>query len=196
MLAVRAIDAVGTAGRFRGLSWLWAACCLTPLACAAQGLADSAAQAVADNAPRPRMEVELSKELPVGTPQLTEVLQTDAAAFERDQALRSRWWIHAGRVTLGAGADWPRGPHWSAPQPVLGLRTAVAANTLLSYEWHGHSASQDAPPGGRFVLEFRTAPSQIRTLRDGLLRMQLSGTSSLNLRPRRSGVLVTYSAQF
>jgi hypothetical protein len=168
---------------------------LAALPCAAQELADAAAQAVAD-AGQPRIEVELSKEPSVGAPQLAEVLQSGRAALAADEALRSRWWVNAGRVTLGAGADWPRGPQWSEPQLVFGVRTNVSAQARLGYEWRASSGLTDEAQGGRYVLEFRTPPSEMRALRDGLLRFQLSGSSSVHLRPRRSGLLVTYRAQF
>jgi hypothetical protein len=168
---------------------------LAALPCAAQELADAAAQAVAD-AGQPRIDVELSKEPSVGAPQLAEVLQSGRAALAADEALRSRWRVNAGRVTFGAGADGPRGPQWSEPQLIFGVRTNVSAQARLGYEWRASSGLTDEAQGGRFVLEFRTPPSEMRALRDGLLRFQLSGSSSVHLRPRRSGLLVTYRAQF
>jgi hypothetical protein len=84
----------------------------------------------------------------------------------------ARWWVGRGRFELGAGAD------WEAPSP----RTLVGAG----------SAGALRP---RFALEFR-AKAATKDLRDGLLRVQMSGDAALHFRPRSRGLQITYRERF
>ena len=53
-----------------------------------------------------------------------------------------------------------------------------------------------ATPEGRFALEFKATGGAARSLPVGILRIQLSGSSTINLRPRRGGFAVAWRAHF
>ena len=122
------------------------------------------------------------------------------------EELRTRWWFGNGVGSLGAGADWaavPGGSPLRPWRPVLGVRAEVSTQTRLVYEVRGAAAPWATPglPGAenqemRVALEFKSAKSQARNLRDGLFRVQLSSTSMLSLRPRGGGMVVSYRSQF
>ncbi len=94
----------------------------------------------------------------------------------------------------------PFGNPARAPEPAE-LRLNLSQRTLLVVEpaglqpasaWaHGQPLE---PPRSKVGLEFKAAP------RDGgarsLLRVQLDGGSTLNLRPRGGGVVVSYRSEF
>jgi hypothetical protein len=85
--------------------------------------------------------------------------------------LRARWWWGRGKLALGAGAD------WSAEAPTTPYAPGAA------------------PLRPRFALEFR-ARSASKDLREGLLRVQMSGDAALHLRPRSGGLQVSYRERF
>lgn len=172
------------------------------------------ARAAAGAEPRdghaPRVGLELQRVDPVlddpqgSTARLYRLDRTPQA--EPSQELRTRLWVGNHLGGLGAGADWsatPAGSSLRPWRPVLGLRADVSNQTRLIYEVRGPASSLASVPGSgatesevRWALEFKKAPSAASHLRNGLLRVQLSNSSSLVLRPRSGGVMVSYRSQF
>jgi hypothetical protein len=188
--------------------------CLLALACAA-------AQATADDADAgpPRLEVET---VPVwdaarrGHPPGWRTMDGAAASSQRllpglatqrifgDDGLRARWWWGRGALEVGAGADW-RAPSAaaSAAQPwsqVLGVRATLSPRTRLVYETEtvlpGGRADSAKPRTSRVALEFKSRKSPVSNLRDGLMRVQLSGDSAVHFKPRGGGLQVMYRERF
>lgn len=52
------------------------------------------------------------------------------------------------------------------------------------------------PPRERWALELKPAPSPAQQFRAGWMRVQLSGESTLTLRPRGGGLSVAWQARF
>lgn len=113
--------------------------------------------------------------------------------------MSARWWISTGALAWGIGTDLPADPSTFGPRAVLAVRAELGANARIGYDLisahRGAAADEEAASGGRLALEFRTT-SATRDLREGLLKVQLSNSSSLHFRPRRSGVMVSWRAQF
>lgn len=159
---------------------------------------------------RPTSSLELERVDPqveaptASTARLYRIDGTPAPA--NSEQLRTRLWVGNGIGSLGAGADWaavPGGSPLRPWRPVLGVRADVSTQTRLVYEVRGAAAPWATPglPGAenqemRVALEFKSAKSQARNLRDGLFRVQLSSTSMLSLRPRGGGMVVSYRSQF
>lgn len=125
------------------------------------------------------------------------------------ESVRARWWWGSGGLEVGAGADWSSlaGSERSiayrrTTTPVLGLRAELARGTHLAYERDAVVATrQDDFPAtagsSRLALELSAGgASRERVLPAGLLRVQLSSASTLQLRPRSGGLSVTYRAGF
>lgn len=127
--------------------------------------------------------------------------------------LRTRWWWGRGGLELGLGADWARRPLGMVPSPrggttqVFALRAALSPRTQILYETDAtrREAGDLDPPfepfgavqGTRLAVEFKLQPAApLKSLRDGLLRMQVSGSSSLQFKPRSGGLFVSYRATF
>lgn len=124
--------------------------------------------------------------------------------------LRTRLWWGRGALEVGAGAN--VNPSTTAPglatsaslgTAVLGLRAQVARGTHLAIERDTFATSVGAgvaPPveGSRVALEFKAVGTSksAAPLSSGLLRVQMSGTSTLQFRPRSGGLAVTYRAKF
>lgn len=144
-------------------------------------------------------------EAPTGsTARLYRLDGTPSAAVSEE--LRTRWWVGHGVGSIGAGADWAATPARSALRPwrpVLGLRADGGARTRLIYEVRGAAAPWASAgwPGAnaqevRVAMEFKSARNPAQNLRNGLLRVQLSNTSALMLKPRSGGLVVSYRSQF
>lgn len=120
-----------------------------------------------------------------------------AAAIEQRATLRARSWMGSGGVGVGVGADLSAPGDTVGWRTVLGMRADLGANARMVYELHPDWPARGAEgsPPGRLMLEYRSA-RPLHDLRDQLLRVELSGSSSLHLRPRRSGMMVTWRAQF
>lgn len=130
--------------------------------------------------------------------------------FNVDQAsgLRARWWLSTGVVGVGAGADWAVATSAAAStdatvlRPVIGVRAELSQNTRLIYELRAAATPLDraapaaATPEGRFALEFKATGGAARSLPVGFLRIQISGSSTINLRPRRGGFAVAWRSHF
>lgn len=124
--------------------------------------------------------------------------------------LRTRLWWGKGGFEVGAGAN--LNPSNTAPglaaspsvgSAVVGLRARVAQGTHLAIERDTLSTSVGtgvAAPveTSRVALEFKTVGNSkaAQPLSSGLLRVQMSGTSSLQFKPRSGGLAVTYRAKF
>ncbi|MEO5770984.1 MAG: hypothetical protein ABIQ29_02830 [Burkholderiaceae bacterium] len=124
--------------------------------------------------------------------------------------LRTRMWWGTGAFEVGAGAN--VNPTSTAPglatsanrgTAVVGLRAQVAQGTHLAIERDTLATSVGA--GGvapvevsRVALEFKAVGNSkaAQPLSSGLLRVQMSGTSSLQFKPRSGGLAVTYRAKF
>lgn len=185
----------------RGGIWALALLCV-PLAQQAQAtLVD------AKDTPQPRLEIE----------SLPHAMHARAAIhgarplFETpSDGLRTRLWWGRGAVEVGAGAN--VNPSTTAPglatsagvgTAVVGLRAHVARGTHVAIERDALAASVGAgvsPPleGTRLALEFKAVghSKAAPPLSSGLLRVQMSGTSTLQFRPRSGGLAVTYRAKF
>jgi hypothetical protein len=88
------------------------------------------------------------------------------------------------------------------PQQPLGLRAALSQRTQIVYETSLRAPQRSADISGlreqqrgRFALEFKTK-SAVGDVRTGLLRFQLNDAGSLQFRPRRGGVQLSYREQF
>ncbi len=122
----------------------------------------------------------------------------------RYDGLRARWWWGRGALEVGAGADW-RAPSVAASgaQPwsqVLGVRATLSPRTRLVYETEtalpGSRADGASPRTSRVALEFKSRKSPVSNLRDGLMRVQLSGDAAVHLKPRGGGLQVMYRERF
>lgn len=160
------------------------------------------------SAPAARLEIERVDPLvdaPGGSTARLYRLDRTASAAVSDE-LRTRWWLGRGAGSIGAGADWAATPARSALRPwrpVLGLRADVGDHARLIYEVRGAAApwASTGLPGAesqevRVAMEFKSARSPAQNLRNGLLRVQLSNTSALMLKPRSGGLVVSYRSQF
>lgn len=110
-------------------------------------------------------------------------------------ALRARGWLRFGAVGVGTGGDWPlRG----SMRPVFGLRADLSQRASVIYERISPAVPPpglDAGlPGERLALEFKS--SDPASLYRGLVRLQLSSSSSLLLRPRGGGMMMSWRANF
>lgn len=124
--------------------------------------------------------------------------------------LRTRMWWGKGALEVGAGANLNASntvpglaPSASVGTAVLGLRAQVAQGTHLAFERDTLATSVGAGAaapveGSRVALEFKAVGNSkaAQPLSSGLLRVQMSGTSSLQFKPRSGGLAVTYRAKF
>jgi len=119
------------------------------------------------------------------------------------------WW-GKGALEVGAGANvnsssTTPGLATSASRgtAVLGLRAQLAQGTHLAIERDTLATSVGAGSGApvevsRLALEFKAVGNSkaAQPLSSGLLRVQMSGTSSLQFKPRSGGLAVSYRAKF
>jgi len=153
--------------------------------------------------PRTSIEVEsVGPALNVRAPLTTTTLPGDPATLRSDSSgdyLRTRWWWHLGAVGVGGGGDWLLG---SGVRPVLGLRANLTRQASLVYERLPVGAA--AAPAGldsvlpdeqRWALEFKPAGNSA-SMYAGLVRIQLSGSSTLLLRPRSGGLMLSWRSRF
>ena len=188
-------------------------CMLAVIGAAAHG------QVQRDGVGPPRMEVETLQQwetarrdnVPAwpaegGALSTQRLLPTEAARSAiADIGLRARWWWGRGALEIGGGADWtaPSAAANSARawSPVLGVRAALSAHTRLIYEsesglpWRSTDNSGAPPRTTRVALEFKSK-SPVGDLRNGLMRVQLSGDSVLQFKPRGGGLQVMYRERF
>lgn len=164
------------------------------------------AQAEAVAAATPRVEVEA---LPHG-------LQTRSAdptvgrgllETPRD-GVRTRLWWGKGALEVGGGADLSNtslAPGLAGRQTgtaVVGVRAELTQGAHLAFERETAVAPLAGQPpaagAARLALEFKSVGNTKakHPLSGGLLRVQMSSTSTLQLRPRGGGMSVTYRAQF
>ena len=124
--------------------------------------------------------------------------------------LRTRMWWGRGALEVGAGAN--LNPSSTAPglatsasrgTAVVGLRAQVARGTHLAIERDTLATSVGGGAAAplevsRVALEFKAVGQSkaAQPLSSGLLRVQMSGTSSLQFKPRSGGMAVTYRANF
>lgn len=169
---------------------------------AQSSVSDSLAQA------SPRVEVE---SLPYNLqPRAAEFGAARSLSETPRDGLRTRVWWGKGAVELGAGADLSRAniaPGLMARQSgtgVVGLRAELTPGAHLAIERDtNHPALQRAgvatgADASRVALEFKGVGSSkaASPLTGGLLRVQMSGTSTLQFKPRSGGMSVTYRAKF
>lgn len=122
-----------------------------------------------------------------------------------DNGLRARWWWGRGAIEIGGGGDWiaPSAAATAARpwSPVVGIRAALSARTRLIYEaesglpWRNADNGGASPRTARVALEFKSK-SPVGDLRNGLMRVQLSGDSALQFKPRSGGLQVMYRERF
>lgn len=128
-----------------------------------------------------------------------------------DNGLRARWWWGQGAIEIGGGADWVASsaaadsanpPNAARPwSQVVGVRAALSARTRLTYEtesslpWRNNDSGGASPRTTRLALEFKSK-SPVGDLRNGLMRVQLSGESALHFKPRSRGLQVMYRERF
>ncbi len=124
--------------------------------------------------------------------------------------VRTRMWWGRGAFEVGAGAN--VNPSNTVPglatsanvgSAVVGLRARVAQGTHLAIERDTLSTNVGAGASApvevsRVALEFKAVGNSkaAKPLSSGLLRVQMSGTSSLQFKPRSGGLAVTYRANF
>ncbi len=177
------------------------------MVCLPLALQAQAAQGDAVETLQPRLEIE----------SLPHAMQSRAAAsggralFDSpSDGLRTRLWWGRGALEVGAGAD--VNPSTTAPglvrsasagTAVFGLRAQVARGTHLAIERDTLATSVGAGvaaplEASRVALEFKAVglTKAAAPLSSGVLRVQMSGTSTLQFRPRSGGLAVTYRAKF
>lgn len=175
----------------------------------AVAVAVAAAPSLAPTGPAVRLELETvapgleSPRSPTPRPYTSD----DADRFLMAPELRTRVWWGTPMVGVGTGADLVSATAAQGLRPmraVMGVRASMSERTRLVYEVRGPAASSSSSvllPGGsaseaRLALEFRSAKSAAQNLRNGLFRVQLSNSSSLFLKPRSRGLVVSYRSQF
>lgn len=155
----------------------------------------------------PRIEVE---SLPHAM-RARSVVSTTRVLFDTPaDGLRTRMWWGKGALEVGAGANVSPSnkAQGLATSPrvgtaVVGLRAQLGRGTHLAIERDTLSTNVNsgaAAPGeiSRVALEFKAVGNSksVQPLSSGSLRVQMSGTSSLQFRPRSGGMAVTYRAKF
>ena len=172
-------------------------------------LAPGAHAALADQAEPGAARIEFER-LPYAIQPRAATAGARALFDNPSDGLRTRVWWGKGGLEVGAGAN--VNPSNTAPglaatgnsgTAVLGLRAQVAQGTYLAFERDTLAASAGAGApvpveGSRLALEFKAvgASRAAQPLSSGLLRVQVSGTSSLQFKPRSGGMAVTYRAKF
>ncbi len=184
-------------------------------------LASAAAHAVPDDAALSRLEIDtlqpsdLARRDGIAVARFQERWQDAGSPTQRstlpssfaDDGLRARWWWGRGAFELGAGADWLAPQRTAAGarplNQVVGVRASFSARTRVVYETETTPSwrSSGNPAGAgvrtsRVALEFKSKPSPVSNLRDGLLRVQLSGDAAVHFRPRSGGLQVMYRERF
>ncbi len=176
------------------------------------GPAELSARAVRDGSAAPRgagasveMEaVDPGVEAPSGT--TARLYRSDATPQATvSTELRTRLWWGNARAGMGGGTDWATAPAGSALRPwrpVVGVRANMGEQARLVYELRGPASPSPALGAAagdneaRVALEFKSATNPAQNLRNGLFRVQLSNSSSLFLKPRSGGMVVSYRSQF
>lgn len=197
-----------------GLTGIRSVTCILAVICAA-----AYGQAERDPVGPPRMEVETLQQWETARRDSAPAWSVDGAALSTrrllptevarsafaDVGLRARWWWVRGAVEVGGGADWTA-PSAAATtpgkwSPVVGVRADLSERTRLVYEsehalpWRGTDNSGAVPRTTRVALEFKSK-SPVGDLRNGLLRVQLSGDAALQFKPRGGGLQVMYRERF
>ena len=132
-------------------------------------------------------------------------LGSSAYVGQADRGTRLRWWYgRYGRegVEIGTGVDWPSLAQGTPGRPALGLRAGVSRSTSVVYEvspaarpWDPNLREPADAAQSRLALEFKPNAASSH-LAGGLLRVQLSNQSTLQLRPRGGGLTVMYRERF
>lgn len=156
----------------------------------------------------PRVEIEA---LPYGLQRRVADSGAVRALIETPRdGVRTRVWWGRGALEVGAGADLSNthlAPGLAAGRSgtaVVGLRAELTPGAYLAIERDTHHLALQRPgtePGAdasRVALEFKGVgrSKAANPLSGGLLRMQMSGTSTLQFKPRSGGLSVTYRAKF
>lgn len=155
----------------------------------------------------PRWEVE---SLPHAIQPRTAVTGARPLFDTPSDGLRTRMWWGNRAFEVGGGAN--LNPSNTAPglatsanvgTAVLGLRAQLAQGTHLAIERDTLATSVGSGAAAplevsRVALEFKAVgrSKTAQPLSSGLLRVQMSGTSSLQFKPRSGGLAVTYRAKF
>lgn len=155
----------------------------------------------------PRIEVE---SLPHAMRARSVVSSTRVLFDTPADGLRTRMWWGKGALEVGAGAN--VSPSNKAPglataptigTAVVGLRAQLSRGTHLAIERDTLATSVNSGAAAplevsRVALEFKAVGNSksVQPLSSGLLRLQMSGTSSLQFKPRSGGMAVTYRAKF
>lgn len=169
---------------------LGAVACL-PMLAGAQGGLDSA------------FRVEMERLPAVLQPRSASMLDLPA------DGLRARWWLRRGPIEFGAGADLaapPNSVHTAfvrrAATPTLGVRAELVRGAYLAIERDAVKylpRDQQGPTNDTARLALELKPAELKranALSSGLLRVQLTSSSTLQFRPRSGGLSVTYSERF
>lgn len=197
MSAVVALHTMPAAAVGRWLIWALALLCLA-------GVKRSWAQGEPDGnlvgLPRVRFEIDvLPPPLAPRARAHSADVQTPNDLSTRQAGLGARWWLTSGSVAWGIGTELPGGPAGLAPRAVLAVRTEIGANARVGFDLlpaiRDAAAAEEPAERARLALEFRTT-SAVRDIREGLLKLQLSNSSSLHFQPRRSGAVLSWRAQF
>jgi hypothetical protein len=180
--------------------------CVLVLACVA-------AHAAADEAAASRLEIDTLQPwdparrdtLPVSRLQdaASPATQRALPSSSTDDGLRARLWWGRGAVEVGAGADWlapsSTGANARPWSQVVGVRANLSARTRVVYETEAtlpwRAGDSAGPRTARVALEFKSK-SPVANLREGLMRVQLSGDAVLQFRPRGGGMQVMYRERF
>ena len=94
-------------------------------------------------------------------------------------------------------ARWYRADAPTAPPPMITTRAWVGKWAWV-YVVKGWGSGENAEDAKGLALEFKAVGNSkaAQPLSSGLLRVQMSGTSSLQFKPRSGGLAVTYRAKF
>jgi hypothetical protein len=173
-------------------------------------LASSAAQAGPDAPASPRLEIETLQQWEPSRRVSDMVLLSSqrlspAATAFNDDGLSARWWWGRDAIQVGVGGDW-RAPSSVATEArpltqVVGVRAALSDRTRLIYEaesapaWRRGETTGPYSRRSRVALEFKSK-SPVSDLRNGLMRVQLTGDAAVHFKPRGGGLQVMYRERF
>jgi hypothetical protein len=125
-------------------------------------------------------------------------------AREADHTSQAILWRSLGRLSLGLGWQWRPGelrlgtqPERSSSELLLGLAVRTGRQSRLSYQstpadlLHADPAAPGKPPA--LVLHATDEWKSLKSMRRGMLRMNLDDDSSVGLRLRKKRVMLQYS---
>ncbi len=173
----------------RGITCMLALCC-------------AAAQAQTDEARAPRLEVETLPQWDTAVRDSVAAQRLASQPASGDDGLRTRVWWGRGAIEVGAGADWRDATAAQPRSQVIGVRATLSPRTRVIYEtetarpWRNAESGSATPRTARIALEFKSKKSPVSSLRDGLMRVQLSGDAAVHFKPRGGGLQVTYRERF